>query len=174
MHAAGCDAPPLNGPRLFKKKKAGNVLPNGRLKDFASISFPALQNFVSPSNYGQLQRLTFVENILCCNYRTFTQTVNMTNYATPITTWTRFHVLLENSIHDMNESNDLGKKWISAFRPLLQAVGHKHSTWGRVQSNPEVVLLSTCRPTRETKALPSTSPQPMKVPNSKSRTCTSD
>jgi hypothetical protein len=163
---------PRNGPRVLKI--AGNDLPNGRLKDFASIPFPALQGFVSPSNYRQLQRLTFVENILYCNHRTFTQMVNMTNYATPITTWTRFHVLLENSLHDMNESNDLGRKWISTFRPLLQAVGHEHSTWGRVQSNPGVVLLSTCTSTRKTKALPFASPQAMKIPNSKSHTCTSD
>jgi hypothetical protein len=42
-------APPLNGPRVLKI--AGNVLPNGRLNDFASTPFPTFQNFVSPYNY---------------------------------------------------------------------------------------------------------------------------
>lgn len=65
------------------------------------------------------------------------------NSLVPITAWTRFRIPLEFDIRNIEPNSEQGEKWASIFSPLVKAPGHSRSFWGRVQDDPETVLLYT-------------------------------
>ena len=59
----------------------------------------------------------------------------------PVTTWTHFRVSESYDIHHLEEDSEDGSKLVSVIRSILSAQGHRRSAWGRVLSDPQLVVL---------------------------------
>jgi hypothetical protein len=57
------------------------------------------------------------------------------------TTWIHFRVPVSYDVHNLESSSDESKTLVAAITPVLRAQGHRHSAWGRVQSDHELTVL---------------------------------
>lgn len=54
---------------------------------------------------------------------------------------------MDESILDIDDGSNAGKRWIEIVRPLVKASGHMKSYWGRVKEDTaEVMLVSSKLP----------------------------
>lgn len=63
----------------------------------------------------------------------------------PITLWTRFKLPLSERLpfDDQTQAERLTveDQWVSVLGPLVRSSGYCHSAWGRVEEDPEVVVM---------------------------------
>jgi hypothetical protein len=75
----------------------------------------------------------------------FTEELAMTEATVPVTTWTHFRVSQSYNLHHLEEDTEDGVKLTSVIRSIFGAHGHRRSAWGRVQSDPQLVVLFSGR-----------------------------